>query len=157
MDGAKAVEMVKMQQKFLGNILKGFTPDHGDFAPAEGMMTVAQQIRHIAQTMTWFRAGAIDGQFEMDFEKLEAQLREPVTFEAATAELDAAFADFIALLAPMSEADLMAPMVENPIFGPAPKVTAITAGSDHMAHHRGALSVYQRLLGITPVMVYDMA
>ncbi|NIA13548.1 MAG: DUF664 domain-containing protein [Nitrospiraceae bacterium] len=157
MDGAKAVEILKMQQKFLGNILKGFTPEHGDFVPVEGMMTVAQQVRHIADTFTWFRAGAFEGQFDMDFEKLEAENRKPVTWEEATATLDAALAGFIALLAPMSEADLSAPMVDNPIFGMAPKETVIGAAADHVAHHRGALSVYQRLLGITPAMIYEMA
>lgn len=155
MNGAQAAEMVRRERRFLSNIVKDFKPEHGDFCPADGMMTVAQQIRHVARTVKWFREGAFGAGFNMDFEKLEAEIRNPVTLDEAVAELDEVYDDYIAFLEALTEEDLMAPMPANPIFGDAPKMAAIGAGSDHTAHHRGALSVYLRLLGIKPAMVYE--
>lgn len=53
----------------------------------------------------------------------------------------------------MSEAELAAPMAENPILsGPVHHVVAAIV--DHTAHHRGALTVYARLRGQVPAMPY---
>jgi uncharacterized damage-inducible protein DinB len=60
----------------------------------------------------------------------------------------------IGLLESKSAQEMTAPMPDNPIFGPAPRMLVIHANADHTAHHRGALSVYLRLLGKTPKMPY---
>jgi uncharacterized damage-inducible protein DinB len=119
------------------------------------MMTTAQQINHVAQTNRWFREGAFGSGFDLDFEKLEAVNKVEVTLEVAKAELDKQYASLIAFLETQSEADMQAPMPENPIFGNAPKSVVFHAQADHTAHHRGALSVYLRLLGVTPPMIYQ--
>ena len=46
---------------------------------------------------------------------------------------------------PVTEGQLMVGM---PRFGIAPSI------AEHTAHHRGALSVYSRTLGLTPAMPY---
>ena len=42
----------------------------------------------------------------------------------------------------------------NPIMGEMPRYSIIGGVTDHTAHHRGALTVYQRLLELTPLMPY---
>jgi uncharacterized damage-inducible protein DinB len=39
-------------------------------------------------------------------------------------------------------------------MGGAPRLSVIGAISDHTAHHRGALTVYSRLLGKVPKLPY---
>jgi uncharacterized damage-inducible protein DinB len=46
------------------------------------------------------------------------------------------------------------PFPPNPIMGETPRFSIIGGVTDHTAHHRGALTVYQRLLGLTPLMPY---
>jgi uncharacterized damage-inducible protein DinB len=53
---------------------------------------------------------------------------------------------------PWSEWDAVLP--DNPILGSVPRWTAIGAILDHTVHHRGALTVYSRMLGLTPPMPY---
>ena len=154
MDGNTAAEIVRNERKFLNNVLKDFKPENGDFRATDDMMTVTQQIRHIAVTAKWFREGAFGAGFDMDFEKLDATLKEPATLEEALAELDAVYDANIAFLESLSAEELQAPMSPNPLFGEAPRMAVISAEVDHTAHHRGALSVYLRLLGVTPTMVY---
>lgn len=154
MDGKQGAEILLREQKYLMNIIGSFKPEHGHFVPAPGMMSVAQQIHHIAFTVKWFREGAFGAGFNMDFEMLEAENKKTLSLDSAIKELNETYADYAAFLETLSEADLLAPMPPNPIFGEAPKVAVLNAGGDHTAHHRGALSVYLRLLGITPVMIY---
>jgi uncharacterized damage-inducible protein DinB len=155
MNGSEAAAIVRAEQKLLGNLLVAFNNEHGDFRPTPEMMSTAQQINHIAQTIHWFREGAFGSGFDLDFEKLEAVNKADLTLEDALADLDRQYASLIAFLETQSEADLQAPMPENPIFGNAPRCVVLHAQADHTAHHRGALSVYLRLLGIKPPMIYQ--
>jgi uncharacterized damage-inducible protein DinB len=45
-------------------------------------------------------------------------------------------------------------MAPNVIFGEIPRWSVILGLVDHTAHHRGALTVYARLKGLTPPMPY---
>lgn len=154
MDGKTAAVLVNRERHYLNNILKDFTDEHSDFRPTEDMMTTAQQIKHIAQTTSWFMEGAFGAGFDMDFEAYLEEMKKPVTLEEAQRKLYATYDNFVEKLETMSEEELLAPMQDNQIFGNAPKMVVVTANSEHTAHHRGVLSVYLRLLGITPTMVY---
>ena len=81
MDGKQAAQILRMEQRFLNRIVGCFEPEHADYAPAEGMMTAAQVIRHIAHTVDWFREGGFGAGFDMDFEKLSAAMKQPATIE----------------------------------------------------------------------------
>ena len=155
MNGKEAAEQVRQEQKLLANLLLAFTPEHSDFRPKPEMMTSAQQIRHIARTVGWFREGAFGAGFDLDFEKLEAENQQAVSLGGALEELEKEYASLISFLETQSDADMHAPMADNPIFGTAPRYVVLNAQCDHTAHHRGALSVYLRLLGITPPMIYQ--
>ncbi|MFC1477020.1 DinB family protein [candidate division KSB1 bacterium] len=155
MEGKSAAMIVRNERKFLQNIIKDFKPEHGDFRPVEGMMTTAQQINHIALTVKWFKEGAFGKGFDLDFEQLENEVRKPIGFEAALEKLNKTYDEWISLLESKTAEEMAAPMNDNPIMGPLPRISVITANAEHTAHHRGVLSVYLRLLGITPVMVYS--
>ena len=48
----------------------------------------------------------------------------------------------------------MSPLPPGPIMGGQPRLAIFGALTDHSAHHRGALTVYSRLLGKVPPMPY---
>ncbi|MFC1561632.1 DinB family protein [candidate division KSB1 bacterium] len=154
MDGKTAAGIVRNERKYLQNIIKDFKPENGGFNPVEGMLTVAQQINHIAHTILWFREGAFGSGFEMDPAVLEKQVMVKVSFEESLKKLNDTYDNWIAFLEGLSEEELNAPLPENSFFGPLPKSMIIYSNFEHTAHHRGALSVYLRLLGIKPTMVY---
>ncbi|GAB4311753.1 MAG: hypothetical protein Kow0059_02020 [Candidatus Sumerlaeia bacterium] len=154
MNGQQAAEFIVREQRFLMNIVKGFRPDDGEFRPAPGMMTVAQQVHHVARTIRWFMEGAFGAGFDLDFEKFERENMEHISLEAAIQALREAYEDYITLIGSRSEAELAAPLPSNRILGEVPRLAVVFANQDHTAHHRGALSVYLRLLGRKPEMVY---
>jgi uncharacterized damage-inducible protein DinB len=155
MNGQQAAERLRQERRFLMNVVEDFKPEHGDFAPLPEMFTVSQQIRHIAADVRWFQEGAFGKGFDLDFASMERQVRTPATLEQALAELNKAYDDFIEFLETLTERQLLAPLDENPILGTQPRYSVLYANADHTAHHRGALTVYLRLLGIKPKLVYQ--
>jgi uncharacterized damage-inducible protein DinB len=125
------------------------------FAPKEGMFTAAQQVAHVAQTIDWFVAGAFaaDG-FSMDFETMDKEVRAVTSLSAARAWVERACAAAKAGIEAHSDADWMAQLAPGPIMGGQPRFVIFGALTDHSAHHRGALTVYSRLLGKVPPMPY---
>jgi uncharacterized damage-inducible protein DinB len=126
------------------------------FAPKPGMYTAAQQVAHVAQTVDWFIEGAFerpDG-LDADFRAHMEQVLAVSSLTEARAWLDRAFARAAEVLAAKSDAELNEPFPPNTIMGGAPKRSLVDGIVDHTAHHRGALSVYARLLGKEPPMPY---
>ncbi len=125
------------------------------FRPRGGMMTVAQQVAHTAQTLDWFIEGAFRPEgYDLDFAK-HAQALEAVTSLAAARQmLKAAYANAIHVLRSSSAEDLARPLPPGPIMGGQPISDIVWAMVEHTAHHRGALTVYSRELGKVPPMPY---
>ena len=125
------------------------------FAPKEGMFTTAQMVAHVAQTIDWFMLGAFSpAGFEMDFERLDKEARGVLSLAAARAWMDRACnaaRTAIETETTKSWSQLLPP---GPIMGGQPRSAVFGALVDHTAHHRGALTVYARLLGKTPAMPY---
>jgi len=125
------------------------------FAPKPEMFTAAQQVAHIAQTIDWFVAGAFaDGGFSMDFETMDKQTRAVTSLSAARAWMERACAAAKAGIEEHSDGDWMGSLPPGPIMGGQPRFVIFGAMTDHTAHHRGALTVYSRLLGKVPPMPY---
>lgn len=125
------------------------------FRPREGMMTVAQQVAHAAQTLDWFVEGASRPEgFDLDFEKLSASLAGVDSVTAARQTLEAAYTKAIQFLNARSPEDLAKPLPPGPVMGGQPISSIVWAMVEHTAHHRGALTVYSRLLGKVPPMPY---
>ena len=125
------------------------------FRPQDGMMTVAQQVAHAAQTLDWFVVGASRPEgFDLDFEKHAKEVNAVTSLTAARAWMDKAYANTIAWVRSKSEAELSAPLPAGPVMGGQPVSDIVWAIVEHTAHHRGALTVYSRALGKTPPMPY---
>jgi uncharacterized damage-inducible protein DinB len=125
------------------------------FRPQEALMTVAQQVAHTAQTLDWFIQGASREEgFDLDFAKLGNELAAVTSLTAARQMLDAACANVVAFLKDRDAAALAKPLPPGPVMGGQPLSDIFWAMIEHTAHHRGALTVYSRLLGKTPLMPY---
>ena len=122
------------------------------FRPQEGMMTVAQQVAHTAQTLDWFIEGASRPEgFDLDFEKHAKALDAMTSLAAARQMLATAYANAIQFV---RSADLARPLPPGPVMGGQPTSDIVWAMVEHTAHHRGALTVYSRQLGKVPPMPY---
>jgi uncharacterized damage-inducible protein DinB len=125
------------------------------FRPQEGMMTVAQQVAHTAQTLDWFIQGASRSEgFDLDFEKHAKALDAVTSLDAARQMLATAYAGAIQFLRSRSAEDLARPLPPGPVMGGQPISDIVWAMVEHTAHHRGALTVYSRQLGKVPPMPY---
>ena len=128
---------------------------NSEFRPQEGMMTVAQQVAHTAQTVDWFIEGASRPEgFDLDFEKHAKALAGVTSLAAARQMLQTAYANAIQFIRSRSPDDLARPLPAGPVMGGQPISDIVWAMVEHTAHHRGALTVYSRLLGKVPPMPY---
>ncbi len=133
--------------------------DEGDsgFRPKEGMMTVAQQVAHVAQTLDWFIEGASRKEgFDLDFEKHAKALASVTSLSDARQKLEAAYGNAIQFLRSRTAEQLAAPLPPGPVMGGQPISEIVWGMVEHTAHHRGALTVYSRQLGKVPVMPYGL-
>lgn len=131
--------------------------EEGDsnFRPCDGMMTVAQQVAHTAQTLDWFIEGASRPEgFDLNFDVLAAELAKITSLATAREWLIAAFDRAVEFLRECTPVELSRPLPPGPVMGGMPISSIVNAMVDHTAHHRGALTVYSRLLGKVPPMPY---
>jgi uncharacterized damage-inducible protein DinB len=125
------------------------------FRPREGMMTVAQQVAHTAQTLDWFIEGASRPEgFDLDFEKHAKALDAVTSLAAARQLLATAYANAVHFFRSGSAEDHARPLPPGPVMGGQPVSDIVWAMVEHSAHHRGALTVYSRELGKVPPMPY---
>ncbi|UWZ85638.1 DinB family protein [Occallatibacter riparius] len=125
------------------------------FRPCEGMMTVAQQVAHAAQTIEWFVEGATRPEgFDLDFAEHARALAEVRSLTEARHRLENAFIHAADFLRGKTPEELARPLPAGPVMGGRPTYEIIGAMVEHTAHHRGALTVYSRLLGKVPPMPY---
>ncbi len=125
------------------------------FTARPGMFSTAQLVAHVAQTIEWFVEGAFaPGGFDTDFETLDKQTRTTTSLKAARQRLDRACAEALKAVETHTEAEWAQPLPAGPIMGGEPRWAIFPAITDHTAHHRGALTVYARLLGKVPLMPY---
>jgi len=129
--------------------------EDSQFKPAEGMMTVAALVAHVAFSVDWFIEGMFSPTgFDLNFEKHAQKYNEVQSLTAARAEITRAFTNAAEVIASKSEDDMNQPLPAGPVMPGVPRWAAIEGIQDHTAHHRGALTVYSRLLGLTPPMPY---
>src|SRR5438045_3491663 len=142
-------------KEFFDRSTRALDESDSTFAPTDGMFTTAQQVAHAAQTVDWFITGAFaPGGFEMDFEKLDKEVRAVKSLATARSWMNKACESAKASIDAHSDADWGAPLPPGPIMGGMPRFLIFGAISDHTAHHRGALTVYARLRGKVPPMPY---
>ncbi len=142
--------------EFFNRSTRCFTEEHSSFRPTEELMTVAQQVAHVAQTIDWFVDGAFNREdgFDLDFEGHMAPVLAVESLTAAREWFDKSVASAVAVIGSKSIEELRSPLPEGMVMGGKPRLAIISGIDDHTAHHRGALTVYARLLGLVPAMPY---
>jgi len=149
------LEQLKSVLEFFERSSDCLTEEDSEFTPREGMFSVAQQVEHAAGTIDWFIDGMLNPQgFDLDFEKLAQPVVACTSLKAAREHFRSAIEKASRAVSGMNDLDLLQPLPEGPIMGGAPRVAVFGAISEHTAHHRGALTVYSRLLGKVPKMPY---
>ena len=151
---AEALHDLAATRKFFERTTRCLDESDSTFRAHPATMSIASHVAHTAQVADWFRAGAFDGVWDMDFPRLQAETDAASSLAAARAAFDAAWNALTARVETASEEELAAPMPDNPILGAVPRCHVISAVVDHTGHHRGALAVYARLAGKTPEMPY---
>ena len=146
---------VAAMKEFFDRSTRNLVEADSTFAPQPELFTAAQQVAHAAQVVEWFMNGAFAaGGFDMDHEKADKEVRAVTSLAAAREWFDRACATAMDTVNAHSDAEWMAPLPEGPIMGGLPRMAIFGAVTDHSAHHRGALTVYTRLLGKIPPMPY---
>ena len=149
------VTQLKTSLKYMKSTIAIFEEDEAGFAPQPELYTVAGHIAHAADSVDWFVEGAFGKGWNLDFEGLIAAARAVETMEEANGWLDRAFAKGIAAFESASDEDLLATIPDERIMRGAPRYAIVGPIVDHTAHHRGALTVYARLLGKVSPMPYS--
>ena len=149
------VIQLKTSHKYMKSTISIFDEDDAGFAPQPELYTVAGHIAHAADSVEWFVEGAFGKGWNLDFDGLIAAARAVETLEEATAWLDRAFEKAIVTFEAASEEDLGGTIPDERIMKGAPRSAIVGPIVDHTAHHRGALTVYARLVGKVAPMPYS--
>ncbi|HEV2173732.1 MAG TPA: DinB family protein, partial [Nitrospira sp.] len=103
----------------------------------------------------WFIDGVErPGGFDLNFEEQSKTLKEMKSLTDARAFFGAACERAVRFLRSKTPEELAHPLPAGPIMGGQPISQIVWAMVEHTAHHRGALTVYARLLGKVPPMPY---
>lgn len=155
MDPQACIKILNETKEYFDRSTKVLGEDDAAFAPADGAMTTAQQVAHVAQTVDWFMEGAFRPEgFDLDFESHAKQIAAIETLAQAREWLDRAFAAAVEATAEKTAEDLAQPMAEGMVMGGLPRYEIYAGIADHTAHHRGVLTVHSRMRGHTPPMPY---
>jgi uncharacterized damage-inducible protein DinB len=147
--------VVKSMHEYIERSSRVLDEADSTFAPKEGMYTAAQQLAHTAQTIEWFIKGVFAHEgFDLDFERLDREVRSVTSLDFAREWLKRAVACAEASITAHSDNEWADSIPAGPIMGGEPRYAVLGALADHTAHHRGALTVYSRLLGKVPPMPY---
>lgn len=144
---------LEASREYFERSTRALKEEHSGYAPTPDQFTVASQVAHAAITIDWFLAGAFGQGFDMNFEEHDAMARGVSSLTVARNMLASAYAKAIAATVQRSDEEWNEMFPEGSLLS-GPKVGIIYGIVEHSAHHRGALSVYARLLGLKPLMPY---
>ena len=148
------IEQLKTQETFFLNTISCLSEENSSFKPNEEMYTVAQQVGHVAETVTWFLEGVLGTKgFDMNFDDYLEKMKKHTSLNESITKFKDATVKGIEQIKNIPDSELMAPITGQIMTG-APKMAVVGAIGDHTSHHRGSLAVYARLLGKTPKMPY---
>lgn len=149
------VTPIKLALRYLGRTCSVFGEQDSGYAPVPGQFTVAQHVAHVAQTIDWFVEGAFRPEgFDTDFALHQAKVRDVHSLAEAMAWLARSVDEAAAVIGSKTPQEMAAPIAPGPVMGGLPRSSISGGIAEHTAHHRGALSVYARLLGYAPPMPY---
>jgi uncharacterized damage-inducible protein DinB len=92
----QAVIELQSAHEYFNPSTRSLSRAHSTFAPAEGMMTAAQQVAHVAHTIDWFLEGAFRPEgFDMNWEEQAKVVGRCTSLEQARAWFERAVAGAI--------------------------------------------------------------
>ncbi|MBZ0135731.1 MAG: DinB family protein [Planctomycetes bacterium] len=154
MDRERLTNAIKLTKMFFDRSTSKLEEADSAFVPKEGMFTAAQQVAHVAQTIDWFMGGAFsETGMDMDFAKHTAKTNACTSLTKARAWHEKSNSALLKKLAELSEEEWNKP-IAGPVMGGFPRTSIVGGIEEHTSHHRGALAVYQRLIGKVPEMPY---
>jgi uncharacterized damage-inducible protein DinB len=154
---AIAVGLVKeldATRKFFNKTTSIFEEGDASYAPEPGLYTVAGHIAHSADTVDWFVEGGFGKGWDLDFDTAIAKARAVVSLRDARDWLERSFDSAIKVIGAASDATLNETIPDERIMAGSPRRSVVGGIVDHTAHHRGALTVYARLIGKEAPMPY---
>lgn len=154
MDRERLTNTIKLTKLFFDKSTSKLEEADSTFKPKDDMMTTAQQVAHVAQTIDWFMDGAFsESGMDMDFAKHFQKVGACTSLTEARAWHEKSNNELLKRLAELPEEEWAKP-IAGPIMGGFPRTSIISGIEEHTSHHRGALAVYQRLIGKVPEMPY---
>jgi len=148
----KEIETVR---QFFERSTDCLTEEDSGFAPKQGMYTASQHVAHAAQSIEWFIDGMFSPKgFDLNFEEHIQAAINCTSLKDAREWFTKAVNAAVETISSKNDDELQAAIAEGPIMGGAPRFAVVGAISEHTAHHRGALTIYSRLLGHEPKMPY---
>ena len=155
MIASELINDLNMSEQFFERSTRCLTEEQSTFRPAEGTWTAAQQVAHVAQTIDWFVEGASRPEgFDLDFDKHAVAIQEVTSLAEARKWVAQAYARARKFFEGKSDEELLRRLPDGPVMGGVPILGVVGAIMDHSAHHRGALTIYSRMAGKTPIMPY---
>ena len=133
------------------DVVAAIPPDRLDWRPAEGELSCADIVRHIASArrMNIVSATLGEGLYPGHDERFGATLPELLHY------IDASHAEVSNRLAGMRDDDLAEPRMSNQ-SGPYPAWNILMAMIEHEVHHRGQLAMYLTLLGVEAPALFGL-
>lgn len=150
----EALSEIETTRKFFDRTTRCLAEEDSSFRPRPQMMSTAGQMAHAAQVIDWFREGAFDAVWAMDFAAAQAETDKVESLAAARQWLADAWQRLRERIEAATHEELAATLPDNLILPGRPRYHVVEAIVDHTGHHRGALAVYARLLGRVPEMPY---
>ena len=149
------VKRLRECQEYFDRSTRNLVEEDSGFVPAEGMYSIAAQVAHVAQTVNWMMDGGFGNGWTMDFAEHDAQARAVVSLNQSRELLKQAFDRAESIFRSQSETELEDRFPDDdPILPGLPRFAVLGGIEDHTAHHRGALTVYARLIGKVSPMPY---
>lgn len=141
---------------FTRRVLERLPAEHLGWRPHEKSWTLGELAHHLANLLTWQSAIVAHDGFDLD--RAPAPGAPPESRQALLDAFDRGAAAFRAALDAMDEAALARPWTlrrgDFELFT-LPRATVLRMmGLSHMAHHRGQLTVYLRLLDVPVPALY---
>ena len=137
-------------------VLERVPEEHLAWKPHEKSFSLGELATHIANLTRW--QGSILRQDEFDFALAPPMLRAVGSREELLRMFDEGVTDYRTALGEADDAGMEQPWTlrhgQHVIFSRPRAVVLRSFGLSHMAHHRGQLTVYLRLLGIPVPSVY---
>jgi len=148
------IEELNLTKEFFLRSTSCLVEEDSNYKPKDEMYTVANHYLHTAITIDWFIEGMFNPKgFDTNFEKQMSDAKACHSLKKAKESFEKAINNAVKIIKDTTDAELNQPLAKDTCMQ-GPRYTVIRSISEHTAHHRGALTVYSRLLGKTPKVPY---